>query len=98
VENEAIEQELARAGWEMDYGFSGHLIIGNAGDLSILAPPQAWWSATPEYELYDVQRNIACRVGVIPTPIRAEILLEEHGAEAFEDELEWATSSTTNYY
>jgi hypothetical protein len=48
--------------------------------------------------LYDVHRNIACRVGVIPTPIRAEILLEEHGAEAFEDELEWATSSTTNYY
>jgi hypothetical protein len=38
VEREAIEQEVMRGGWEVDYGFSGHLIIGNAEDLSILTP------------------------------------------------------------
>ncbi len=99
MENETIEQELARTGWEMDYGFWGHLIIGNAGNLSILAPSQAWRGAAPEYELYDAQRNVVCRVRVIPTPLRAGMLLEEHGEcafkDAFVDEQEWATS--TNY-
>jgi hypothetical protein len=90
VKKEAIEQEVARAGWEVDIGFSGHLIIGNAGDLSILTPSQASWQDAPPpvYELYDAQRNIVCRIGVVPTPLRAEILLEEHGEYAPVDELE----------
>ena len=94
---EAIEQELVRAGWEVDDGFSGHLLIGNAGDLSILTPwGDKWSAAAPQYELYDVQRNVDCRVGVIPTPLRARMLLEEHGESAFVDEEEeWVTTSTT---
>jgi hypothetical protein len=99
VPREAIEQGLERAGWEMDHGFSGHMVIGNNGDLSILIPSQAWQGAVPEYELYDAQRNVVCRVGVIPTPLRAGMLLEEHGEDAFVvDEKEaWATSSTNCY-
>jgi hypothetical protein len=94
VEKEAIEQEVMRAGWEVDYGFLGHLIIGNAGDLSILTPSQAWQGAPPVYELYDAQRNIACRTRVIPTPLRAEMLLEEHGEYTpVVDDVEWDTSS-----
>jgi hypothetical protein len=99
VNKEAIEQELERTGWELDHGFSGHLIIGNSGDLSILAP----WSdeqvvASPGYELYDARKNIVCRVRVIPMPLRAKMLLEEHGEDAFLDEQEqegWATFSTS---
>jgi len=52
-----------RAGWEVDYGCLGHLVIGNAGDLSILIPSEPWQGAPPIYELYDAQRNIVCRVG-----------------------------------
>src|SRR3954471_17062000 len=59
---EAIEQTLVAADWEVDGGFSGHLLIGNAGDLSILTPWWAWRGADPECELYDVQRNLVCQV------------------------------------
>ena len=83
MEREAIEQEVMRTGWEVDYGFSGHLIIGNADDLSILSPSQDRRSGVPEYELYDAQRNIACRVERVPTPLQARMLLEEHGEPAF---------------
>ena len=86
MEREAIEQEVMRTGWEVNYGFSGHLIIGNADDLSILTPSLDWRSAAPEYELYDAQRNIACRVERVPTPLQARMLLEEHGEPAFVEE------------
>lgn len=102
MNKEAIEQELERTGWAIDHSFSGHLIIGNSGDLSILAP----WSsdeqflASPEYELYDARRNIVCRVRVIPMPLRAKMLLEEHGEDAFldkqeQEQQEWAPFSTS---
>ena len=80
---EAIEQTLVTAGWEVDGGFSGHLLIGNAGDLSILTPWWAWRGADPEYELYDVQRNLVCQVEAVPTPTQARRLIEEHGESVF---------------
>ena len=98
MQREAIEQELEKAGWALDYGFSGHLIIGNSGDLYILFPYHMWQGANPQYELYDAQRNVACRVGSIPTPLRAGMLLEEHGEDAFADEHEGWLTSSTNYY
>ncbi|MCA1717927.1 MAG: hypothetical protein LC781_14280 [Actinobacteria bacterium] len=76
---EAIEWELADAGWRVDNGFAGHLLVGNAGDLSILVPWRAWRGADPAYELYDVEKHVACWVRVIPTPLRARMILEEHG-------------------
>jgi hypothetical protein len=93
VSKGAIAEELKRAGWEVDYGFSGHLLIGNAGELSLLIPWWVWQDANPEYELYDVQRNLVCRVGTIPRPVYAAMLIEEHGepaAGAEEDEAAWA--------
>ena len=86
---EAIEHELERAGWKVDDGFSGHLLIGSAEDLSILAPWEDRWGAAPEYEIYDAQRDVVCRVGVIPTPLQARMLLEEHGESAFIDAEVW---------
>jgi hypothetical protein len=91
VQREAIEQELEKAGWELDYGFSGHLLIGGAGDLSILVPWRDGHAAVaPQYELYDAHRNLACRVGMIPDPLRAQMLVEEHGEPAsWTAEPEW---------
>jgi hypothetical protein len=81
---EAIEQNLISAGWEVDGGFSEHLLIGNAGELSILIP---WWARRDaedaEYELYDAQKNRVCRIEAVPTPLQARMLLEEHGESAF---------------
>ena len=79
MDREILEQELTRAGWEVDSTFSEHLAIGNAGNLCILIPEQSWQGADPMYELYDVGKNTACWVRMIPTPLRAEMLLEEHG-------------------
>jgi hypothetical protein len=96
---ETMEQELARAGWEVDDGFSGHLLIGNADDdLSILIPWSNEGEAAPQYELYDAQRNIVCRmIGVVPTPLQARMLLEEHGESAFGDvDEEWATPTNNH--
>ena len=46
MEKAAIEQELVRAGWGPYEGSSGHLLIDNTGDLSILT---AWtqWTVSP---------------------------------------------------
>jgi hypothetical protein len=75
----------------VDYGFSGYLLIANAGALSLLTP---WWALhnpdDAEYELYDVQRDLACRVGTIPTPLQAGMLLEEHGEPSSSAEQEGA--------
>ena len=81
---EAVEQELERAGWAVDHGFWGHLIIGSAENLSILAPcKDGQIVGAPEYELYDALRNVVCRVKAVPLPLRAQTLLEEHGEDAF---------------
>ena len=88
MSRETIADELTRAGWEVDYGFSGHLLIGVAGELSLLIPWWSWRDFHSEYELYDVQRNLVCRVGEILSPLYAEMLLEEHGEPATSTEEE----------
>jgi hypothetical protein len=79
VERETIEQELVDAGWEVDCSFAEHLAIGNADELSILVPQWTWQNEVPLYELYDIEKNVACWVWAIPTPLRAAMLLEEYG-------------------
>lgn len=44
---EEIEQGFIDAGWEIDGGFSDHLIVGEDGDLSILAPRWVWEPMIP---------------------------------------------------
>ena len=79
MNREILEQELARADWKIDNSFSEHLAIGNPGSLCILGPEQSWQGADPVYELFDVDKNTACRVQRISTPLRAAMLLEQHG-------------------
>jgi hypothetical protein len=76
VIREAIERGLGSAGWRVDVAFAGHLLVGNAEELSVLVP---WRGADPAYELYDVEKHVACWVRMIPTPLRARMILEEHG-------------------
>ena len=75
----ALEMQVASAGWVIESGFSEQLIIGNAGDLCILLPEHSWQGTDTEYELYDVQKNVACWVRAIPTPYYAARLLKECG-------------------
>jgi hypothetical protein len=85
VDTEAIEQSFARAGWEIDGGFSEYLIIGHNGDvLSILAYPEPRETEGPVFELIDHERNLTYEVQEIPTPQQAGKLLQKHGQLAEE--------------
>jgi hypothetical protein len=92
VDREAIEQQLVEAGWEVDGSFAELLAIGNAEEISILVPQWAWQDGMPLYELYDVEKNVACWVWVIPTPLQGAMLLEEYGEPT---PREWDYTSST---
>jgi hypothetical protein len=77
---------LGRTQWEPRLGACACTRFAVADDLSILASWEDRWGAASEYEIYDAQRDIVCRVGVIPTPLRARMLLEEHGESVFIEE------------
>jgi hypothetical protein len=80
--HEEIEQRFASAGWDIDDGFSGHLVIGYSSDaLSILAHREhtSETADDPGFELIDHVQNVACWVREIPTPRQAAQLLHEHG-------------------
>jgi hypothetical protein len=79
---EEIEQRFANAGWDIDNGFSGYLVIGYSGDyLSILARREKVFEAAndPLFEILDHTRNVTCWVRGIPNPHQASQLLREHG-------------------
>ena len=80
--HEEIEQRFASAGWDIDDGFSGHLVIGYSSDaLSILAHREHTSESAddPGFELIDHVRNLTCWAREIPTPRQAAHLLHEHG-------------------
>ncbi len=78
--SEEIKQGLAEAGWEIDDGFSRHLVIGYSGDnLSILFYPEMWRVEDPMFEVLDHVKNVIYWVREIPAPRQAKALLEEHG-------------------
>lgn len=79
VDQEKIERGFVDAGWQLDGGFSEHLVIGNDDNLSILANLRFWERDAPIYELYDVERHLSYWVKEVPTPQRAATLMEEHG-------------------
>ena len=60
-------------------GSSQYPIVGNAGDLSIMAHQQYAETDDPVFELVDGRRVAAYWVRVIPTPRQAAVLLEEQG-------------------
>jgi len=82
VIQEVIEQRFASAGWEIDSGFSRHLVIGCSSDtLSILAHREAFESGdeNPLFEILDHSRDVAYWIREVPTPAQAALLLGEHG-------------------
>ncbi len=76
---EEIERGFIKAGWELDGGFSEHLLVGEYDELSILAHRWVWGAEEPVFELCDRERDLAYWVEEIPTPQQAAALLEEHG-------------------
>jgi hypothetical protein len=80
MSTEEIQQGFVKAGWELDDGFSKHLIIGISGDnLSVLFYREMWEADDPLFEILDHVRNVTYWVREIPTPRQAKELLEEHG-------------------
>ena len=82
---EEIERRFVEAGWKLEDGFSGHLIIGEDGNLSILAHKWVWGLDDPVFELGDGERSLTYWVRQIPTPQQAAKLLEEHGGPPEEE-------------
>ncbi len=58
---------------------SPHLLVGRAGELSILAYRSLAETEDPVFELLDRRRGTTYWVRVVPTPRLAAVLLEEHG-------------------
>jgi len=85
MSREEIEQSFLEAGWELDGGFSGHLLVGEDTNVSILAHKRVWGEKEPVFELCDSERNLVYWVKVIPTPREAKELIEEHGQPVEEE-------------
>jgi hypothetical protein len=78
VNREEIERSFVGAGWEVCGSSSPDLLlVGNAGDLSILAYRSL--TEDPVFELVDRRRGTTYWVRIVPTPRVAAVLLEEHG-------------------
>lgn len=77
-----IDRSFADAGWELDGGFTGHLVIGHDGDLSILANLRLW---DDTHELYDVERHLTYRLREVSTLQRAAELIREYGEPSGEE-------------
>ena len=60
-------------------GSSQYPLVGNAGDLSIVAHQQYAQTDDPAFELVDGRRILSYWVRVIVTPQQAADLLEERG-------------------
>ena len=83
-----IKQRFARAGWYIDYSFSGHLVIGCSGDtLSIVAHPEIFETAEdPLFEIFDHEQYATYWVREIPTPQQAAQMVREHVKPPEEEE------------
>jgi hypothetical protein len=75
-----IEQRFANAGWDIDDGFSGYLVIGCSADsVSIVAHQESNESDEPLFELLDHVRDVTYWVREVPSPEQARTLLGEYG-------------------
>ena len=79
MNREEIQRSFVGAGWEVCESSSPYLLVGNAGDLSILAYRSLAETEDPVFELVDHRRGTTYWVRVVPTPRLASVLLEEHG-------------------
>ena len=79
MNREEIGRSVVGSGWEVCESSSPYLLVGNAGDLSILAYRSLAETEDPVFELVDRRRGTSYWVRVVPTPRLASVLLEEHG-------------------
>ncbi len=79
MNREEIQRSFVGSGWEVCESSSPYLLVGNAGDLSILAYRSLAETEDPVFELVDRRRGTTYWVRVVPTPRLASVLLEEHG-------------------
>ena len=79
--NKELEQRIASVGWEIDDGFSGHLVIGDdsSNNVSIVAYLDGWDSDDPLFELLDHETDVAYWVRDVHTPQQAAQMLQENG-------------------
>jgi hypothetical protein len=85
VTREEIEQAMEENGWDVDEGFSSHLLVGNNHTLSILAHEWVWNTDDPVFELSDEDTGLTYWVREIPTVDEAQELIKEHGQPAQEE-------------
>ena len=81
MSSEEIENRFVHAGWHLDGGFTGYLVIGYDQDgISILSyyEEARETDADPVFELIDHERDLTYGVWEIPTPEEARELLREH--------------------
>ena len=78
MDPEEIERGFMDAGWEVPSP-TRYPIVGNAGDLSIVAHEQYALSDDPVFEIADGRRMLSYWVRVITTPRQAAVLLDERG-------------------
>ena len=83
MDPQELKQRIASAGWELDAGFSGYLVIGCNRDntLSIVAHPEKVFETAedPLFEIIDHVQYLNHWVREIPTPSQAAQMLREHG-------------------
>ncbi len=79
MNREEIEQSFVGTGWEVCESSSPYLLVGDAGDLSILAYRSLAATENPVFKLVDHRRDTTYWVRIIPTPRVAAVLLEAHG-------------------
>ena len=84
MEPEEIERGFVDAGWEVP-GPMRYPIVGNAGDLWIVAHEQYALSDDPVFEITDGRRMLSHWVRVIITPRQAAGLLDERGGPPEEE-------------
>ena len=75
---EEIERAFVGAGWEIAES-SPHLVVGNAGYLSILAYGSMTGTDEPFFELVDREHGRTYWVWVVPTPRVAAGLIDKLG-------------------
>jgi hypothetical protein len=76
---EEIERRLIAAGWMVHHPSSRFPLVGNRGDISIVAHQLMAEADEPVFELVHRARVPGYWVKTIPTPLAAAELLEELG-------------------
>ena len=83
MSRQEIERRFVDAGWEIDGGFSEHLVIGYCGErVSLLAHAEVCGTNDPVFEVLDHEELGSSWVTELPSPQQAEqlvCLLRENG-------------------